>query len=114
MAGADVGRAFDEALRPRLDRWRDAAGTPAAGAPLRRLRGYFALDRLRKGTEILLCYHPPERLAVVVARTEHEPVRSRPLCEVLFDMYLGTAPVSAQGRRSVIARFPALLAGAAG
>ena len=111
VAGADVGRAFDEALRPRLDRWRDAAGTRAEGAPLRRLRGYFALDRLRKGTEILLCYHPPERLAVVVERTEHEPIRSRPLCEVLFDMYLGTAPVSAQGRRSVIARFPSLLAG---
>ena len=114
VAGADIGRAFAESLRPRIDRWPGAAGTAAARAPLRRLRGYFAMDRLGTGTEILFCYRPPERLAVVVARTEHAPIHSRTLCEVLFDMYLGTEPVSVQGRRSVIAGFPALLAGPAG
>ena len=114
VAGADIGRAFDEALRPRIDRWQGAAGTAAARTPLRRLRGYFAMDRLEKGTEILFCYRPREQLAVVVARTEHEPIHSKTLCQVLFDLYLGTGPVSVQGRRSVIAGFPALLAGPAG
>ena len=64
--------------------------------------------------EILFCYRPAERLAVVVAGTGHEPIQSRTLCEVLFDLYLGTEPLSPQGRRSVIAGFPALLAGAQG
>ena len=71
------------------------------------------MDRLGKGTEILFCYRPRERLTVVVGRTAHEPIRSRTLCQVLFDMYLGTDPVSVQGRRSVIAGFPVLLAGPA-
>lgn len=114
VAGADIGRAFDEALRPRLERWQAAAGTAAERAPLRRLRGYFARDRLGKGTEILFCFRPPERLAVVVARTEHEPIRSRTLCQVLFDLYLGPESVSLRGRRSVIAGFPALLAAGGG
>lgn len=113
VAGADIARAFDEALTPRIDRWPGAAGTAADHTPLRRLRGYFAMDRLGKGTEILFCYRPRERLTVVVGRTEHEPIRSRTLCQVLFDMYLGTDPVSVQGRRSVIAGFPVLLAGPA-
>ena len=114
VAGADIGRAFDEALWPRIERGRGAGGTAANRTPLRRLRGYFAMDRLAKGTEILFCFRPRERLTVVVASTEQEPVHSRTLCQVLFDMYLGAEPVSAQGRRSVIANFPALLAGPAG
>ena len=110
VAGTEIARAFDEALRPRIDRWQEAAGAPADPTPLRRLRGYFAGDRLRKGTEVLFCYRPRERLTVVVAQTEREPIHSSTLCQVLFDMYLGAEPVSAQGRRSVIAGFPALLA----
>ena len=43
------------------------------------MRGYFAMDRLRNGAEILFCYRPAERLAVVVAKTEHEPIHSRTL-----------------------------------
>ena len=112
VPGADIARAFDEALRPRLERRQGAAGTAVDPAALPRLRGYLTVDRLRKGAEILFCYRPPELLAVVVAGTEHEPLHSRPLCEVLFDLYLGAEPLSPRGRRSVIAGFPALLAGA--
>ena len=58
----------------------------------------------------LFCYRLAERLAVVVAETEHEPIHSRTLCEVLFDLYLGAEALSKQGRRSLIAGFPGLLA----
>ena len=110
LAGADIARAFDEALRPTSAAAPgQAAGATADSTPLRRIRGYFAMDRLRKGAEILFCYRPPERLAVVVAGTAHEPLHSRTLCEVLFDLYLGADALSEQGRRSVIAGFPALL-----
>ena len=111
LAGSDIARAFAESLRPRLERRQGASAATADGTPLQRIRGYFAMDRLGKGTEILFCYHPAERLAVVVAGTEHEPIRSRLLCEVLFDLYLGAEPLSPRGRRSVIAEFPALLRG---
>ena len=45
-----------------------------------------------------------------MAETVHRPLRSRMLCEVLFDLYLGAEAFSEQGRRSVIASFPELLA----
>ena len=46
----------------------------------------------------------------MVAKTEHEPLHSRTLCEVLFDLCLGAEALSKQGRRSLIAGFPGLLA----
>ena len=58
----------------------------------------------------LFCYRPAERLAVVAAETEHEPIHSRTLCKVLFDLYRGAEALSKQGRRSLIAGFPGLLA----
>ena len=111
LSGADVARAFDEALRPRLERRRGAGAEAVDPTLLPRLRGYLAVDRLGTGTEILFCYRPPARLATVVAETEHQPLHSRVLCEVLFDLFLGAEPLSPRGRRSVIAAFPALLAG---
>ena len=112
LSGADIATAFDEALRPRLERRQRAAGTSMDGAPLQRLRGFFGMDRIGKGTVILFCYHPAEQLTVAVAGTVHEPIRSRTLCDVLFDLYLGPDALSERGRRSVIAGFPALLADA--
>ena len=109
LSGADIAKAFDEALRPRLER-RHGAAAPHDGTALPRIRGYFAMDRLGKGAEILFCYRPAERLTVAVAGTVHQPLRSRTLCDVLFDLYLGAEPLSEQGRRSVIASFPELLA----
>ena len=112
LSGADIATAFDEALRPRLERRQGGAGTPRDSTALPRIRGYFTMDRLVKGTEILFCYRPVERLTVAVAGSVHQPLRSRMLCEVLFDLYLGAEALSEQGRRSVIASFPELLAGA--
>ena len=109
LSGADIAKAFDEALRPRLER-RQGAAALHDGTVLPRIRGYFAMDRLGKGAEILFCYRPTERLTVAVAGTVHQPLRSRTLCEVLFDLYLGAEALSEQGRRSVIASFPELLA----
>ena len=110
LSGADIATAFDQALRPRLERRQRTAGTPHDGTALPRMRGYFTMDRLAKGAEILFCYRPAQRLTVAVAGTAHQPLRSRTLCEVLFDLYLGAEALSEQGRRSVIASFPELLA----
>ena len=106
LPGADIARAFDEALRPRLERRQDAAGTAVDPAALPRLRGYLTVDRLGKGAEILFCCRPPELLAVVAAGTEHEPLHSRPLCEVLFDLYLGSGAALAAGQAQRHRRLP--------
>ena len=66
LSGADIAKAFDQALRPRLERRQGAAGAHDSTA-LQRIRGYFAMDRLGKGAEILFCYRPTERLTVPVA-----------------------------------------------
>ena len=110
LSGADIAKAFDEALRPRLARRRQAAGAAHDSTALARIRGYFAMDRLGTGAAILFCYRPAQRLTVAVAGTVHQPLRSRTLCEVLFDLYLGAEALSERGRRSVIAGFPELLA----
>ena len=106
IAGADIGKAFDEALRPRLAR----AGTAAARA-LQQFRGYFEVGQLATGTEIIFSCSPEGRLVTALAGTPHRSLDSRPLCEALFDVYLGTKPISESGRRTVIAGFPELLTG---
>ena len=109
VPGADIGRAFDEALRPRMEHRESTAGGAADRAALRRIRGYFAMDRISNRTEIVFAYSPPGRLVVVMAGTGHEPIDSPALCRALFDIYLGADAISKQGRRSVIEGFPPLL-----
>ena len=109
VAGADVGKAFDEALRPRMAR-QEGGSDAAAKRALQRFRGYFDVGQLATGTEIVFSCSPAGRLAVAVAGSERRPLDSRILCEALFDVYLGAEPISEAGKRSVIEGFPELLA----
>ena len=106
IADADIGKAFDEALRPRL-----AQQGAAAGHPLQQFRGSFEVGQLATGTEIIFSCSPEGRLVTALAGTPHRSLDSRPLCEALFDVYLGTKPISESGRRAVIAGFPEVLTG---
>ena len=109
IAGADIGKAFDEALRPRLAQQGAAAGQ--AGHALQQFRGYFEVGQLATGTEIIFSCSPEGRPVTALAGTPHRSLDSRPLCEALFDVYLGTKPISESGRRAVIAGFPEVLTG---
>ena len=53
---------------------------------------------------------PPGRLTTTVGGDEQEPIDSPPLCRALFDVYLGTEPISVEGKKTMIAGFPDLLA----
>ena len=55
---------------------------------------------------------PAGRLTTSVAGSAQPPIDSRPLCRALFDVYLGSEPISDAGKSSVIEGFPELLAGA--
>ena len=112
--GDDVAETFDDALRPRIAR--EVTDTNGSGelAALERFREYFDVDEVTTGTEIVFSCGPAGRLATSVGGDERPPIDSRALCRALFDVYLGEDPISDDGKRSVIAGFPGLLAAGPG
>ena len=107
VAGGDVADAFDDSLRPRL-----AAADPGDGdaaAALDRFRGYFDAPEIATGTEIVFACAPSGRLTTTAGGDERAPIDSPALCRALFDVYLGTEPISVEGKKTVIAGFPELL-----
>ncbi|MAM85101.1 MAG: chalcone isomerase family protein [Acidobacteriota bacterium] len=112
VSGDDVAEAFDDVLRPRMTRPLTDTNTPDESVALERFRGYFDVDEVRKGTEIVFSCVPAGRLVALVGGDERPPIDSRTLCRALFDVYLGDDPISGEGKRSVIAGFPALLVAA--
>ena len=104
VAGADVANAFDDALRPQVSA---AAGDLRA---LERFRGYFDAPEIAVGTEVMFACTPSGRLSTTVAGAERESIDSRGLCRALFGVYLGRNPISVDGKKTVIAQFPELLA----
>lgn len=110
VAGGDVATAFDDALRPRMAAV--GAGGPGDAEALERFRGYFDAPEITTGTEILFACTPEGRLTSAVGGAEQVPIDSQALCRSLFDVYLGREPISTEGRKTVIAGFPELLAAA--
>ena len=107
--GDDVAEAFDDALRPRMTRAVTDTNNSGELAVLERFRGYFDVDEVRTGTEIVFSCGPAGRLATSVGGDERPPIDSRALCRTLFDVYLGENPISDDGKRSIIAGFPGLI-----
>ena len=110
VAGGDVANAFDEALRPRMAA--DGAGEPGDNQALERFRGYFDAPEIETGTEIVFACTPAGRLTTTVGGDGQAPIGSPALCRALFDVYLGREPISVEGKKTVIAGFPELLAAA--
>jgi hypothetical protein len=109
VGGEQMAEAFDGALRSRVVA---AAGRGMAGgeAALERFRGYFSLDRLTEGAELLFSCTAEGTLHTRVSGEARPPIASRALCWALFDVYLGRNPISRDGKRTAISRIPALLA----
>ena len=112
--GNDVAEAFDDALRPRMALVVTETNRAGELAALERFREYFDVDEVTTGTEIVFSCGPAGRLTTSVRGGERRPIDSRALCRALFDVYLGEDPVSDDGKRSVIAGFPGLLASGPG
>ena len=112
--GDDVAETFDDALRPRIAR--AVTGTNGSGelAGLDRFREYFDVDKVTTGTEIVFSCSPARRLVTSFGGDERPSIDSGALCRALFDVYLGEDPISDDGKRSVIAGFPGLLAAGPG
>ena len=110
VAGGDVANAFDDALRPRMAA--AGAGEPGDSQALERFRGYFDAPEIETGTEIVFACTAAGRLTTTVGGDGQAPIDSPALCRALFDVYLGREPISAEGKKTVIAGFPELLAAA--
>ena len=108
VSGDAIADAFDSALRPRVA---EAAGrnVPGGAQALTQFRGYFDLRQVARGAEIVLSCDPAGRLATRVNGAVRPPIESRALCWALFDTYLGSKPISADGKSRLLAGFANLL-----
>jgi len=108
VSGDQMSEAFDGALRPRVV---SAAGRgmPGGEEALAAFRGYFSVDRLTEGAELVFTCTPDGAFHTSVGGEQKPVINNRALCWALFDVYLGATPISPNGKRSVVARTPEIL-----
>lgn len=111
VGGEDMAEAFDGALRPRVQEAAAAKNMPGGEAALETFRGYFSVDEMTDGSELLFSCTPDGTLQSRVKGEDKAPIQSAALCWALFDVYLGPNPISGDGKKKVIARLPDLMAG---
>ncbi len=109
--GATMGEAFDGALRPRVVKAATEKSMPGGEQALDQFRAFFSVEKLTKESELVFSCSPEGRLLTSIRGAAQSEIESPALCWALFDVYLGANPVSSSGKRSVIGRFPAVLAG---
>lgn len=114
VSGDDMAEAFDDALRPRVVRAARELNMPGGEAALTRFRGYFDVEELTEGTELLFSWLPDGTLVSSVRGQVKGEIPSAALGWALFDVYLGAEPISEDGKKSLVSRFPELLAGTQG
>jgi len=107
VTGEQMSEAFDGALRPRVVA-AAGRGMPGGEAALDQFRGYFSVERLTEGTELVFTCAGGS-LHSTVAGDRKAAIQSPALCWALFDVYLGARPISPGGKKTVVSRFPAVL-----
>ena len=108
--GETMASAFEESLGPRVQRAAAEMNMPGGEQALQTFRGYFSVEQMTKDAELLFtCANGT--LYSRVKGEERAAIDSPALCWALFDVYLGTKPISGDGKKKVVANFPALLAG---
>jgi hypothetical protein len=103
-----MAEAFDGALAPRVAQAAQR-GMPGGAEALGRFRALFTSE-LRSGSELLFTWAPGDKLLVSIGGRQVGEIENRALCWALFDVYLGPKPISPEGRTSVVARLPELIA----
>jgi len=107
--GETMASAFEEALLPRVQEAAASKDMPGGEEALQTFRGYFSLSEMTKDAELLFTCAPDGTLSSAVKGEERPPITSPALCWALFDVYLGEKPISGDGKKGVVARFPELL-----
>ncbi len=107
--GPTMAEAFDKALGPRVQRAGEELGMPGGEEALATFRGYFGVSQLTKGSELIFSWVPGGKLITTIQGKTEGEIASPAFCWALFDVYLGTNPISPGGKKTVIARFPEVL-----
>jgi hypothetical protein len=106
--GDDMAEAFDDALRPRVERAAAELSMPGGEAALTRFRRYFDVEELTKESELLFSCLPGGTLVTSVRGEVKGEIHSTALCWALFDVYLGAEPISKDGKKGLVRHFPEL------
>jgi hypothetical protein len=107
--GETMASAFEEALLPRVQQAAATKDMPGGEEALQAFRGYFSLSEMTKEAELLFTCRPDGTLSSVVKGEARPAITSPALCWALFDVYLGDKPISGDGKKGVVARFPEVL-----
>lgn len=108
VGARQMAEAFDGALAPRVAQAAERR-MPGGAEALGRFRAFFTSE-LRNNTELLFTWAPGDRLLVSIGGRQIGEIENRALAWALFDVYLGSSPISPEGKRTVIARLPEVIA----
>ena len=102
VGAGQMVEAFDGALAPRVAQAAQR-GMPGGAEALARFRALFTSE-LKNGSELLFTWAPGDKLLVSIGGRQVGEIENRALCWALFDVYLGTRPISPEGKRTVVSR----------
>ena len=107
----DVSEAFEESLEPRIlgDKKFEKGTREDKLSDLETFKSFFSLDELKDGKELRFTWHPDGTLSTIVDGERKPDIESRSLCWALFDVYLGSDPISKSGKKKLVHRLPDLL-----
>lgn len=107
----DVVEAFEDSLKPRiLAAKKSVKGTEAEKLKtLNQFRGFFSLDKLKKGMELRFTWHPDGTLSTVVNGERKPDIADGDLVRALYDVYIGAKPISKSGKKKLIRRIPEIV-----
>jgi hypothetical protein len=109
VSGDQMKNAFDEVLAERVAAAAQH-GMQGGDVALQTFKGYFSLDRLTSGTELVFTCENGNLHSIVGSETK-AVIASPALCWSLFDVYLGHEPIQANIKRGLVGRLPEVLAG---
>jgi Chalcone isomerase-like len=104
VGGSQMAEAFDGALAPRVAQ-AATRGMPGGAEALATFRGFFT-EELSKGTELLFTWAPGNKLIASIGGRKAGEIENAALAWALFDVYLGSDPISPRGKATVVARLP--------
>ena len=107
----DASDAFEKSLEPRIlsDKKFKKGTREEKLADLKTFKSFFSLDELEDGKELRFTWHPDGTLSTIVDGERKPDIESRSLCWALFDVYLGSDPISKSGKKKLVHRLPDLL-----
>ncbi|MHC4263598.1 MAG: chalcone isomerase family protein [Planctomycetota bacterium] len=107
--GEDVAEAFEGSLAPRVRKAKDSLELGDGTAALATFKGYFSLDKLRKGNMVEFSIDTNGRLTTRVAGQVMPAIDSPALAWALIDTFIGDDPIEDKGKRDLVSMVPELL-----